>query len=365
MNKKYKVIIVTPYYPPKIGGVENYTYNIAKGLKNSFNWEVIIITSDPVKKKEQMEIVDGIKIYRLPIWFKISNTPINPLWYFRIRNIIKEERPDIVNAHSPVPFFADVAALAVSSVPFVLTYHSGTMKKKKFLLDVFITFYEKFILAHTISKANIIICSSSFVRNSMMSPYLKKTLVIYPGVNTDIFKPKASNKFQNNTVLFICRYANMHRMKGLDYLFEAMAMVPYANLKIIGEVGGIKGNNVIYLGVKTGKDLVREIQNSSVLVLPSLAHMESFGMVLLEAMACKIPVIGTDIGGISEVINNEIDGFLVPPESSIELANAINNILTNKKLARDMGEAGYKKVHEKYMWDSRVKLTNEVLLSCL
>ena len=100
-----KLIIVTPYFPPHIRGVENYAYNIAKGLKEEYNWEIVVITSNHEEKKHIEEKIDRIKIYRLSRWFKISNKPINPMWYFQIKNITKKEKPDVINAHTTCPFY--------------------------------------------------------------------------------------------------------------------------------------------------------------------------------------------------------------------------------------------------------------------
>jgi glycosyltransferase involved in cell wall biosynthesis len=362
--KKNKVVFITPYFYPHSGGLENYAFNIAKGLSEKHNWDIAVITSNDSNKK-QIEIINNIKIYRLPVLFKISNTPVNPLWYFEIKNIIKKENPDIVNAHSPVPFISDVAALAVKDIPLVLTYHSGTMKKNKFFSDIFIWIYENYFFKSILNKSKKIIVPSNFVKRTILKKYVDKSVIISPAVDVSIFKPTANKENFENTVMFICRFKNMHRMKGLTYLLEAMEQLPFAKLKIIGEKGNATEKNIEYLGPKTGTDLVREIQDSNVLVLPSLAHMESFGMVLLEAMACKTPVVGTNIGGIPEVIEDNVDGLIVPSRNSNELARAIGNILTDKQLAEKMGEAGYKKVHEKYMWDSRIKLTNELFISLL
>src|SRR3989338_4119208 len=121
MEKK-KLLMVTPYFYPKIGGLENYAFNISKGLKEKYNWEIVVITSNHENTGYQEETINGIKIYRLPRWFKVSNTPINPMWYWQIKDIIKKENPNVINAHSPVPFIADMAAKAAKSlgIPFVL-----------------------------------------------------------------------------------------------------------------------------------------------------------------------------------------------------------------------------------------------------
>ena len=107
------------------------------------------------------------------------------------------------------------------------------------------------------------------------------------------------------------------------------------------------------------------MQQASVVVLPSIAEFESFGMVLAEAMACQTPVVGTNMGGIPEVIRDGIDGFIVPAKDSNALAQAISKILTDKDLATRMGHAGEAKVKEQLTWDSRVALTKEVFASCL
>ena len=106
--------------------------------------------------------------------------------------------------------------------------------------------------------------------------------------------------------------------------------------------------------------LVEEMNKCHVLVLPSLAQMEAFGMVFIEAMACKTPIIGTKIGGIPEVISNNKDGFLVPPSNADALKQAIKKIISNKDLAKRMGENGYVKVHKIFTWKVKTLATMKV-----
>jgi glycosyltransferase involved in cell wall biosynthesis len=104
---------------------------------------------------------------------------------------------------------------------------------------------------------------------------------------------------------------------------------------------------------------VEYYQKSNVLVLPSLS--ESFGMVLLEAMACKKPVIGSNVGGIPYVIDNDQNGLLVPPKDPQALADAIIKILTNPQLAKKMGEEGYEKVMKNFTWEKQINTTKELI----
>ncbi|HYT42978.1 MAG TPA: glycosyltransferase family 4 protein, partial [Methylomirabilota bacterium] len=305
------------------------------------------------------------KVYRLPIMLRIANTPINPLWYLTLKRIIRAEKPDIINSHQPVPFIGDLIAFLSGNIPFVLTYHAGTMRKNKFWLDIIIFLYEMLILPHTARKATEIICSSNFVRNTILKKYAFKSTVIHPGVDISLFKPNQVIKKDKNLILFICSYKSMHKMKGLYYLLDAIKTLPGIKLRIVGEKDDFTDKRIISVGIKRGKDLVEEMQRASVVVLPSLAHMESFGMVLIEAMACQTPVVGTNIGGIPEVIEAGIDGFSVPTKDSNALALAISEIMADKELATRMGQCGEAKVREKFTWDTRVALTKEVFASCL
>jgi glycosyltransferase involved in cell wall biosynthesis len=154
-------------------------------------------------------------------------------------------------------------------------------------------------------------------------------------------------------------------LKGLPYLIEAVKELHDVKLRIVGEIDDNDNENVEFVGVKQGKDLVEEMQKATLLALPSIAPMESFGMVLIEAMACQTPVVGTNMGGIPEVIENGTDGFIVPAKDSRALAQAISKIVADKKLATRMGQQGEIKVREKFTWDTRAQLTREVFDACL
>src|SRR2546430_400729 len=104
-----KLMVVTPYYHPKIGGLENYARQLGIALKENEKWEVVVATSNHEGRASRIDSVDGMKVYRLGTWFKLSNTPVNPLWPLMMRRVIKAEKPDIILAHTPVPSMADAA----------------------------------------------------------------------------------------------------------------------------------------------------------------------------------------------------------------------------------------------------------------
>ena len=360
-----KILVVTSYFYPDVSGVGKHMYNLCKCLVSDYHFKVVIISSG---KKYQEEEISGIKVYRLPFWFKLSNTPINPLWYFHIKKIIAREKPDLINSRAPVPFMPDLGALAAGKIPFVLGYHFPSMIKGKILPDILIKIYESLFLRFMLNKAKVIICSSEFIGKSFLKNYSHKIVTITQGIDTRLFIPKETNV--RNEIIFVGNFYVEY--KGLFYLLQALRFVKdhikEIKLKIVGE-GNYKyyhslckkiGINrfVEFKGRLFGKNLVGEYQTSNLLVLPSIS--DNFPSVCLEAMACKIPVIGTAVGAVKDIIDDGKSGILVPPRDEKALANAIIRILRDKKLADSLEQKGYRKIQDNFNWDDRARMTKEV-----
>jgi glycosyltransferase involved in cell wall biosynthesis len=366
MNYPRTLMVVTPYYPPAGGGLETYVQNLVHQLIQKYHWRVVIITSTSAKRILVNENHERLTIFRLPILFTLSNTPINPWWPIWIKNIIRKTKPCLINIHAPVPFMADMTSLVADNIPLILTYHTGTMKKGRLIPDIGINLYEKYGLPLMLKKSKMIICPSKFVKQTMLESVTQKTTVISPAVDFHYFHPSPHRKYHQKVVLFIGRYANMYRMKGLPYLISAIKKLPQeVHLRVVGEPLSNQGSQITFVGVKQGQDLLMEIQNASLLVLPALTNIESFGMVLLEAMACGIPVIGTRTGGISEIIHDGINGILIPPKDEIALTQAIRQILDDPLVAKSMGNRGREHVSKHFTWESRAEITHHTFLKAL
>jgi D-inositol-3-phosphate glycosyltransferase len=376
-----KILIVAPYFLPYVGGTQIYVYNIAKRLKEKFGWDVCIVTSgNRGFKNFTVEEFDGLKVYRLPYWAKISNTPINPIWPFIIRGIMKRENVSIVNTHSPVPFMADIAMLVSGNLSVVSTYHAGSMRKGKGLADFIIAFYEKIILGFLLRRAERIVCSSDFVRFKFLQRYTYKSLTVTPAVDREFFRPDDNIGKTGQTILFVAGLSRSEEYKGLRLLIDSFNTLkdkfPNSKLVIVGD-GDMKneyenysrklglGNRIAFKGRLFGRELVNEYQKASVLVLPSLESSESFGMVLIEAMAVGLPVIGSIAGGIPMVVDHEKNGLLVRPGDSKSLSSALEKIFSNPDLSRDFGANGLKKAKDCYDWDIQTEKYDKLFESVL
>ena len=176
-------------------------------------------------------------------------------------------------------------------------------------------------------------------------------MTISPGVDTSLFT-RSTRPPEEGSVVFVGDFRT--GLKGLDFLREAIQMVPGSTLHIVGKGPRIDSPRTIYHGVLRGEELISRIQNSQVLVQPA-DWPEAYPMVLLEAMACGIPVIGTDIGGIPEIIQDREVGLLVPPGNTQALADAISYVLSNSDKARDFANKAFEKIIAEHQWEGKIR----------
>jgi rhamnosyl/mannosyltransferase len=114
-------------------------------------------------------------------------------------------------------------------------------------------------------------------------------------------------------------------------------------------------DKVIFTGYVPDEELIRYYNLCDFFVLPSIDKSEAFGMVLLEAMACGKPVIATNLPGVRQVVDWKVDGRLAKPKDAEHLAEQISYFLDHPKEIEKYGEAGRKKVLEKYSWSTVVQ----------
>ncbi|HKX73564.1 MAG TPA: glycosyltransferase [Candidatus Saccharimonadales bacterium] len=347
---KPSVLIATPYYPPLVGGVEHYAHHMARGAHDD-GYDVTVVTSTN-EKTMSMRDEDGVRVYRLPTQFTLMNTPIGLAWYSQIKQIIRREDPDVINAHGPVPFLPDIAIAAARGRRRIVTYHSGTMRKGWPVVDWMIGLYENVWLPSMLVRADRILCSSDFVRDGFLKHYKTKSETVTPGVDTTVFTKRASAP-HGKRVLFVGNFRN--GIKGLQFLQQAVEMLPGVELHVVGEGERTPSERTVYHGALRGQELVDQYHAADVMVLPSIGSTESFGMVLIEAMACGVPVIGSDVGGIPTVISDGIDGLIVPPSNAEALAAAIQNLLENTEKADQLADQAYHKVQRKFTWEKSVR----------
>ena len=384
-----KLMIVTPYFYPKMGGVEKYVYEVSLQLIEKYNIDTEVICSNWDDNNYKEEFIDNIKVYRLPYLFKVSSTPINPFWSKKLYSIIDKEKPDIINGHIPVPYIADMVARVAhrKGIPFILTYHND-LTGYNLLVRLLSKIYYYTLGFKTFDLSQRIIVTSEYYAKK--SPYLKKyhqkLKIVSPGVDAGKCNINRTNYLKNRynlkdkkIILFIGQLNKESQHKGLDYLMKAIKIISDSidvKLIIVGRGNYIDHykniaesheilNNVIFAGYVDESNLSKYYNESDVVVLPSYNRAEGFGMVLIEAQACGTPVIGTTVGGIPYAIVDGETGLLVPPKDSEALADAIKQILSDEKLAEEMGRRGSERVNKEFIWEKSTENFLEIVREVL
>lgn len=364
-----KVLLVSPYLYPKIGGVERYVYELAKQLQTNRAYKVTIATTNPDGNVYRVAEMDGITVHYLPARFLFSNTPLGFTTYSAMKRVINNVNPDIIHAHAPVPFFAELAAWHAGRRKFVLTYHAGSLKKGSWPIDIILSLYERFVLPRLFRRADAITTVSPTTLTEMFGAPVNavKATVIPPGVHLPADGVLADPR--STTITYVGRIDLSSRWKGLDTLLEAFALVvkvkPELILQIVGSGNAVSlyqamahdlgiEKNVVFTGPLAGDALAASFRRSGVVVLPSVSSAESFGLVLLEAMAYGVPVIGSRIGGIVNLVTDGENGLLVEPGNAAALASAMTTMFTDASVRAVCVAGGLHKA-QNYTWEMQTK----------
>jgi glycosyltransferase involved in cell wall biosynthesis len=370
------LLISTPHFPPEGGGLEEYVVRLAQPLMHEHGWRVVVVTSGQRGGAVHCDQVGDMRVYRLPFHLQVSATRLGISWPRDLMRIIKAEQPDLINAHLPTPGLADVMAHVAGSIPFVVTYHTGTMRKGRWPVDLFIGLYERVVAPVMLARATWVITSSDFVRDSHLRRIRAKSSTVTPGVDTDLFHPARVPAL--NRVLFVAGLTRAHTHKGLDALLPAIAELrtrrPALTLDVVGsgnDLGRYEelarslaiDQHVRFLGRLAGERLARAYRDASVLALPT--RNDSFPMVLLEALASGIPVVSTRVGGIPELVEDGRHGYLVEPGDDPAFTDRLGRILDDPALAAELGAEGRQKVLGAYTWSRRAAETNAIFEALL
>jgi glycosyltransferase involved in cell wall biosynthesis len=361
---KRTIAFVSAYYPPKIGGVENYVAYLARAAAAEADLEPVVITTREKGWRTSVGVQDGVRVIKLGVLLRLSNSPISPLWPFQVRRWLRRTGAEIVNAHAPVPGLADTAMwVAGRRRKKVLTYHAGTMHKGEpgtALADWIIARYERHVLPRVLRAADVAVP----VGPSSLAASRPDAVLITPGVDVQRFVPGPPPSRRPRDLVYVGRIDRTSEWKGIDVLLCAMTLLrdlPDVRLRLIGSGDALPdkvrlaqelgiADRVEATGTLRGEELVKAIGRAAVMVLPSTSHAECAGTVLMEGMACGTPVVASDVGSLAYVVQDGEAGIIVAPGNAEELAAACRKLLEDRELADRMGVAGRARAENRFAW---------------
>ena len=344
-----KILQINKLYYPVIGGIETIVRQTAEGINTMAGFTVDVLVCND-RFKTTAETIHGVfvtkassigRLFSMPISIRFISL-LNKMWH----------RYDVVHIHLPFPLGELALWLIRPKARIVVTYHSDIVRQR--LISSALGWLHTWVLGHAESIA---VSNPNIVGTSpLLKKFREKCTVIPFGVDTRTFHPGsgvAGNRDEiqkhpgKRIVLFVGRLVYY---KGVEYLIRAMQGID-ARLVIIGEgplrqrlINEVRADGlepaVTFLPGQPQEMLADYYRAASVFVLPSIYKSEAFGITIIEAMACGLPVISTELGtGTSFVNQDGSTGYVVPPRDSDAIHRALLRLLSDDTELMKMGKA--------------------------
>jgi rhamnosyl/mannosyltransferase len=343
-NAKMRILhVFKTYYPDSLGGVEQVIRQLSAattemGLSNR------IFTLSRQAEVTPLLHDGATTIVRAQTHVEIASTPMSLAAASVFRDEVKQA--DLIHYHYPWPFGDLLHLISGQSKPAVLTYHSDIVRQR-FLMHVYKPLLRRFFA----NVRAIVPTSPNYLQSSLLlQEYRDKTTVIPIGLNEESYPqpaPERSRYWQKELGQDFFLFVGVLRYyKGLHILLDAC--VNNDNRVVIVGAGPVEADlkrqalqlgltNVTFLGAVSDEDKVALLKLCRCVIFPSHLRSEAFGVTLLEGAMYGKPLISSEIGTGSSYVNIDgVTGFVVPPNDSAALRDAMQRIRTDAVVA-DMG----------------------------
>jgi len=354
-----KIALVSPYDFAYPGGVVNHIMSLGSYLAQmGHEVKFIAPASSPITTLGDRFIHIG-KPRAIPVSGSVARVTVSPRLSTRITEMLEKEKFDIIHLHEPLMPMLCTTVLRMSRTANVGTFHAFNGKgyniAKPFGPILFKRWFSKLDGHVAVSKP-----AKNFVNKYFPADYN----VIPNGIDTRHFSPNVAPIDElcdgKLNILFVGR---LEKRKGANYLLKAYERVkrdiPNSRLIIVGPGSKLRDKyekrvkkrsltDVVFVGYTNYEELPRYYKTADVFCAPATGW-ESFGIVLLEAMAVGKPIVASSIEGYASILTHGAEGLLVPPKDEKSLAQALTSLLNDEKLRQEMGAKGILKAKE-YDW---------------
>jgi glycosyltransferase involved in cell wall biosynthesis len=384
-----KICMLAPEFLPVWGGVGTYIVELVRHLPSSIEVHVVTpMRSGLGEEKVSTSDFDFSRYFGSNVNIHFVSRASDTFFYNanfqyaclkHVPKIVKEEKIDLVHSHT-----AHMPDLLLQfkklKIPFVTTIHTTIRGQREgtkssgmgfagleFSEKITYLTYPFLSLAETIyfSRKRYYITVSRWMRKQIMREFPRiepsSISVIHNAVDTERFSPTKIQPSRRSIVLFTGR---LIAAKGVNCLVDAIPRVIHSYPEVffifigtgnsliyqkrLSEMG-IREKNFMFVGyLKEANDLVAYYRAASVYVAPSL--YENLPIRVLEAMACGVPVVASNICAIPEAVDSNVNGILISPNSSKELADAICCLLGDARLRKRIGANARKTVLDRFDW---------------
>ncbi|MCF2142933.1 MAG: glycosyltransferase family 4 protein [Candidatus Heimdallarchaeota archaeon] len=383
-----RVLMLSWEFPPfKVGGLAAHVNDLSQMLVKK-GLEVHILTCSFPGAKEY-ELVNGVHVHRFDAYaipapdFLHWDLNMNLLMEQKAIELVRKYDIDIIHAHDWLVALAAIGLKHLFRKPLLVTIHSLERGRRNGLYDDGQRMIDQIENLLIQESWHLIVCSQymqSLCHFAFDFPQDKMS-IIPNGVRYKEFNIKLSKEEQKKHHLkyakpeekIVAYIGRLVPEKGVNVLLGAIPAVlekkPNTKFVIAGEGWhrkeleriaqelGLK-DKVLFTGYLPEEDFLAYFNVADILVVPST--YEPFGIVALEGMATKTPVVASDVGGLSEIIDHQWTGYKVPPDNSHALAEALIKLLDDEKLRQKIVKNAYEKLIHVFDWGIIADQTIEI-----
>lgn len=372
-----RILHVSKYYYPYVGGVENICKYLVEGLPPEEYTTAVVCFNEG--RKDAVDEVNGHRVYRVGTWINIARQALSPTYFCVLRKAIREFEPDVIQFHWANPFPAAVLlTMMPEDVRLVIHWHMDIIKQKKIYPLI------KPVETALLKRADMVIVTSPQYKEGSLplQPFKDKVKVVQNAMNTDTFALRNDDKEHieevkaryggRKIVFFVGRHI---QYKGLPYLIEAEKYIKGECEIVVAGSGPLteelkeqcKSRRVHFVGRLSDDELRWHHYAASVFAFPSITKNEAFGVALAEAMYCKTPAVTFTIpgSGVNWVNLDGVTGIEVPNGDAKAFAQAIDTLLADEALATQYAEAGRQRVIDNFTIDKMIGTYRDILSTLL
>jgi glycosyltransferase involved in cell wall biosynthesis len=370
---------------PDAGGQNVYVAQLAAQLTRRGHEVVVYTRRDDPHLPDRVVTADGVRVVHVPAGPpapipKDELLPYIPDFGAWLAEEWSAEPPDVVHAHFWMSGLAAVTGARAPGVPVVQTYHALGTVKKRYQGAADTSPPERIAVETAVGRecAGIIATCADEVSELVAMGLPRRHIHVVPcGVDPLRFAPVAGARRAGSARRRLLTVGRLVPRKGFDRAIRALADVPDAELLIAGgpepallfaepeaerlcvlaEECGVADRVTLLGGVS--RDRMPRLMSSADLVL-SVPRYEPFGIVPVEAMACRTPVVATAVGGQLDTIVDGVTGVLVPPDEDHDLGATVRGLLDDPDRLGRFGAAGRRRVLAHYTWDRVAEQVTQV-----
>src|ERR687888_2536514 len=349
-----KIGIVSPYAYPRPGGANSYIRESYEELRR-MGHDVRIIPAPWGDAPPAQDVIQIGQAVAVPFNGAVGRITLSLRLEWLVSRMLERERFDIIHHHEPLVPFLSMQILDSARCPNVATFHA-------FGGFSFSYWAGRFIANHYMKRLDARIAVSSAARHFISQYFPGDYRIIPNGVDVSFYanaRPFPEYSDGKINILFVGR---LEPRKGALYLMEAYAKLKpkHPEIRLIlcavgPQLGRLRGyvranrlEDVLFAGRPDDSDKARFYRTADIFCAPSTGQ-ESFGIVLLEAMAAGLPVVASDIHGYKRVVQRNVTGLLVEPKDPGAIAAALERLIAQPELRKGLGEAGARRAPE-YDW---------------